>query len=389
FILAVVVLIISNRIEMGDNYLFAIPFSVIVLFLYSFFFDALVLPIYMILLTPLLIIASRGVEIYLINMFAGGAAFYTFRIWNRGWLQFLNTIVIFVVLSLGYSSLRLIEGGALSSIDTALFIYFGWNAILVIAAYPLLFLFEKLFGLLSYSRLRDLSDPTTKLLSRLAKEAPGTFHHSLQVANLAESAAAEIGANPILARVGALYHDIGKLSNPLYFVENMRLGEGREDPHASLSYQKSAAIILSHIPDGIRLAEKRRVPRLVQGFILSHHGTTQSRYFYNLYLNEGGDPSAVESFSYKGRVPYSKEEAIVMIADTVEAASRTLKDFLPETIERFVNEMVEQKINEGQFIKSSITLSELEIVKGVMKEKLAQYHHNRIEYPSITEELES
>lgn len=382
-LMAMVVVVLSKRVEINENYLYAIPFSVIVLYLYSFFFNALVLPLYMILLTPILIMSSRGVELYLINIIAGGAAFYTFRIWSKGWLQFLNAAVIFITLCLSYFALRLIGGGSVTTIDSGVLLYLGWNSLLVVATYPLLFLFEKIFALLSNSRLHELSDPTTKLLTRLAKEAPGTFHHSLQVANLAESAALEIGANPTLARVGALYHDIGKLYNPLYFVENMRLGEGRIDPHLELSYKQSAAIILAHIPDGIELAEKMRLPRIVQGFIESHHGTTQSRYFYNLYLNEGGDPSAVSDFTYKGRLPISKEESIVMIADTIEAASRTLKDFSTETISKFVESMVEQKISEGQLVQSSITLFELEMVKIVIKEKLAQYHHNRIEYPTL------
>ena len=278
-----------------------------------------------------------------------------------------------------YSSLRLLEEGALVFNDGRVFLYFAWNSLLVIAAYPFLFLFEKIFGLVSSSRLRDLSDATSPLLTRLAVEAPGTFHHSLQVASLAEGAAREIGANLLLTRVGALYHDIGKLSNPSFFIENIPAGE--VNAHKNLTPEESASVILRHVDEGFAIAKKMKIPAVVSDFILTHHGKSQTVYFYNQYVNQGGDPSMIDKFTYKGSLPLSKEQVIVMMADAVEAASRTLANHTKENISRLVDKMIDDRINENQLAEADVTIKEINTIREVMKRKLSQSYHARIVYP--------
>jgi hypothetical protein len=380
FLLFILIIISSSLVmDSGNRYLLILPYSVVALYLYSFFRSSVVIPVYSILLMPVVFISSGGFEIYFINLVAGSAASYTFRFWDRGWLQFINSIFIFLVLSVIYSSLRLVEEGALVFNDGRVFLFFAWNSLLVIAAYPFLFLFEKIFGLVSNSRLRDLSDATSPLLTRLAVEAPGTFHHSLQVASLAESAAREIGANLLLTRVGALYHDIGKLSNPSFFIENIPAGE--VNAHKTLTPEESATVILRHVDEGVTIAKKMRIPSVVSDFILTHHGKSQTVYFYNQYVNQGGDPSMIDKFTYKGNLPLSKEQVIVMMADAVEAASRTLASHTKENISRLVDKMIDDRINENQLAEADVTIKEINTIREVMKLKLSQSYHARIVYP--------
>ena len=249
---------------------------------------------------------------------------------------------------------------------------------LSVALYPLIFLFERIFGLVSDSKLAELADTSNPLLVELSHKAPGTFQHSLQVMNMADAAARSIDANVLLIRAGALYHDIGKMENPLCFVEN----ESSDNSyHSELSPKESARDILRHVPDGIMLAEKYGLPDVIRGFILSHHGTSTTYFFYNKFLNQGGDSAERTDFTYKGRKPRSTEETLVMICDSIEAASRTLKDNKPETYDTFVEKMVQSKIDDGQFDDSAISLKELTTVKSVLKTYLAQLYHDRVAYP--------
>lgn len=380
FLLLVIVVLSSILVvDYGSNFLFVLPFSVIALYLSSFFRSYVVVPFYMIIMLPVVFITSGGFEIYFINIVAGAIAFYTFHYWDRGWLQFMNSFFIFIGLSIIYISFRLLEEGTLFSLEGSYFLYFAWNSLLVVAAYPFLFLFEKIFGLVSNSRLRDLSDATSSLLTSLAETAPGTFHHSLQVANLAESAARVIGANVLLTRVGALYHDIGKMSNPPFFIENLPAGE--VNLHKDLSPEESASIIIQHVDEGVAIAKKMRLPQIVIDFILTHHGKTQTLYFFNQYVNNGGDPSNIDKFTYTGNLPISKEQVIVMMADAVEAASRSLKDYSTETISVLVEKMVEERILENQLVESYISIKEINLIKETFKLKLSQSYHTRIAYP--------
>jgi len=242
---------------------------------------------------------------------------------------------------------------------------------------PLIYIYEKLFGLVSDVSLLELSDTNSKLLKELSNKAPGTFHHSLNVANLAEASANEIGANAMLVRVGALYHDIGKMKNPTYFTENQSTGI---NPHDELSSKESARIITDHVIDGIEIAKKNNLPDRVVDFIRTHHGTSVVYYFY---MKEKKDFEEVDKldFSYPGPKPFSKETAILMMCDSIEAASKSLKEPTSTKIDAFVESIIDKQIEEGQFLNANITFKEIQSIKKVLKHKLANIYHLRIEYP--------
>ncbi|MDD3105310.1 MAG: HDIG domain-containing protein, partial [Bacteroidales bacterium] len=250
--------------------------------------------------------------------------------------------------------------------------------VLVIASYPLVFLFEKIFGFVSLSRLRDLADTGNKALRELSEKAPGTMQHSLQVANLAETAARTIGANALLCRVGALYHDIGKINNPQYFAENQTASF---NPHSLLDPRESARIVIQHVEDGKVLAKKYGLPSLIIDFIETHHGRTRTDFFYNTWCNEGGDPANVEDFAYEGLLPVTPEHVIVMLADAVEAACRSLKDYTPESISEMVEKMIKQRISGDQLHHADITYRNLRRIQETLKVQIQEMYHTRITYP--------
>lgn len=337
----------------------------------------MVLPVYVLSLIPLLIFAHNGIELFVLFLVAGVITMYVFQYYNRGWRQFVTALIVFVALLLTFTGFRFINDGSAFS-DYTLIAYLFFGSLLSVAGYPFIYLFEKVFGLVSNSRLLELADTNNKPLRLLAQKAPGTFQHSLQVMNLADAAARSIDANVLLVRAGALYHDIGKTENPLCFVENESLGT---DYHQGLSPEESAATIIRHVKDGMALAAKYNIPAVVSDFILTHHGTSCTAYFYNKFKEQGGNPEDASAFYYDGKKPWTKEQTIVMICDTLEAASRTLKDNSPETFDKFVENIVSAKINAGQLDDSDISLKDLTRIKAVLKSYLAQIYHERVEYP--------
>jgi hypothetical protein len=254
------------------------------------------------------------------------------------------------------------------------------GAMLTVALYPVIYLFERTFNLVSTTRLVELTDTNNKLLRELNAKAPGTFQHSLQVMNMVDEAGHSVHANVPLLRAAALYHDLGKMRNPLCFIENSSRTPGSPNYHDGKSPRESARDIVAHVPDGMEIAKANNLPAEVSDFILTHHGTSFTASFYNQYLNEGGDPNDVEDFFYKGRKPRTKEEVILMICDSVEAASRTLKEYTPASFDKFVEDMVAAKDKSGQFEQAEITIRELNIVKATLKTYLQQLYHERIEY---------
>jgi len=242
---------------------------------------------------------------------------------------------------------------------------------------PLIYAYEKLFGLVSDVSLLELSDTNTKLLKELSNKAPGTFHHSLNVANLAEASANEIGANAMLVRVGALYHDIGKMMNPTYFTENQSTGI---NPHDELSSKESANIIINHVINGIELAKKNKLPDRIIDFIRTHHGTSVTYYFYKKEQEENPDVD-IKKFQYQGPIPFSKETAILMMCDAAEAASKSLKNPTAQSIDDLIDRIVDKQKNDNQFINSDITFREIEKIKKIIKNKLMNIYHLRVEYP--------
>ncbi len=369
--------------DAGPEYLFMVPFAVFALYMMAFFPAKVVLPIYMISLLPLLIIAENGIELYILNLFAGAVTLLSFVYLYRGWLQFLNSLLLLGAMFIVFIAFRLLESGK-PVYDYIYVVYLFLNSMFIVAAYPLVFLLEKIFGLVSVSTLKDLSDTNNTLLQELARKAPGTFQHCLQVANLSERAVNAIHGNARLVKVGAMYHDIGKLVNPQCFIENQAPGI---DYHKNLSPQESAQLIIKHVSDGVELAKKFKLPKIITAFITSHHGRGVTGYFYSKYCLDGGDPNNKEPFTYNGTLPTTKEQVVVMMADAVEAASRSLKDYSAESISNLVDKITAARISESQLIEADISLKEINTVKEVFKKHLKEIYHSRIEYPTANQSV--
>lgn len=375
----------SSIVAKTDASLFYLmPFTLISMYLLAFFTKRMVFSVYFISLLPMMIFAPNGVELFMMYLVAGSIAMLVFGIFNRGWLQFVTAFIVFAVMTVVWGAFRLIDGVAgLKEYHTVFDMALG--SLLSVAGYPLIYLFEKIFKLVSNTKLAELSDTNNKLLRILADKAPGTFHHSLQVMNLADAAARSINANVLLVRAGALYHDIGKISNPQCFTENQTSGVRY---HEGLSPKESAHEIIRHVSDGLALAEKYGLPGEVKSFIASHHGTTSAAYFLTQYLNDGGDPEDVSGFYYDGVRPVSKEEVVLMICDAVEAASRSLKTYSPESISALVDAIVDGKAKENQFADSDISLREINTMKDEIKSYLQQMYHSRVSYPKRKEKTD-
>jgi putative nucleotidyltransferase with HDIG domain len=306
------------------------------------------------------------------------AVFSIVNLRNRSQL-FISVGIIFVAYCLAYLALAFTREGKFSSLDIVFFESFAISAGLTLFAYPLIFIFEKLFGFISDVSLMELSDINSPLLRELALKAPGTFQHSLQVANLAEEAIIKIGGSSLLARVGALYHDIGKSETPMYFVENQYTGV---NPHSELSYQDSASIIIGHVILGIEKAKANNLPDSIIDFIRTHHGTTMAEYFYKMAKESFPEEEINEQiFHYPGPIPYSIETAVVMMADAVEASGRSIKKFDAETIDALVEKIINHQIEQNQFVNSPITFRNVNTIKKVFKKRLLNMNHLRIEYP--------
>lgn len=279
-----------------------------------------------------------------------------------------------------YLAHELIQENGVSGLDRSMFVYFIINSILLLFAYPLLWILEKGFGFVSDVTLVELSNINNPLLRKMTEVAPGTFQHSMQVAILASEAAKVLGARVQLVRTGALYHDIGKMERPVFFTENQAGG----NPHKHLTPMKSAEVIIAHVTNGLLLADKNHLPDVVKRFIATHHGKGKTKYFYITYKNEHPDEEVDDSlFTYPGPNPASKEEAILMMADTVEAASRSLHEYTEDTISQLVEKVVDAQMEEGHFNECDITFKEIANVKSVFKEKLKIMYHTRISYPEL------
>ena len=319
-------------------------------------------------------------QFIILQIAAGMTAIYSLRELSQR-SQLLRTALIVVIsYAILYFAFELIQEDDLTKLNTRMYIYFAINGILLLFVYPLLFILEKTFGFTSNVTLVELSNINTKLLREMSEIVPGTFQHSLQMANLAAEAANKIGANSQLVRTGALYHDIGKMVNPAFFTEN----QTNVNPHKSLSYEQSAQVIISHIADGIKLAEKHQLPKVIKDFIRTHHGKGVAKYFYISYKNEHPDEEIdLEKFSYPGPNPSTKEQAILMMADAVEAASRSLPEYTEESIGTLIEKIIDGQVSEGYFKECPITFKDIAMVKALFKEKLKTVYHTRITYPEL------
>ena len=377
FNILIVIVAVTLVIQYDTVYVFAVPICILPLIVKAFFDARLGLFTYV--LTVLLIgfIVPNSFEYVFIQIMAGIITIQTVSQLYRRANLFISVGQIVLVYIIGYLAFTTIQEGSFIKIDFTPLALFLLNGLLMLFVQPLIYIYEKVFGLVSDVSLLELSDTNANLLKILSEKAPGTFHHSLQVANLAEAAANEIGANALLVRVGALYHDIGKLNNSHFFSENQ---SGTVSPHDELTPKQSAKIIIDHVKDGIAIAQKNNLPDRIIDFIRTHHGTSSVYYFYKKQLEINPQTDA-EEFQYPGPRPFSKETAILMMADAVEAASKSLKTPNINELEDFIYNIIDGKMKTFQFNDSNITLYEIETVKKVLFKKLINVYQLRIEYP--------
>ncbi len=359
--------------------IYIIPFAIVPIFIRVFYDARLALFIHLVTIFLVAFFVPNGFEFVFVSFIAGVVAILSLtNLYRRGKL-FLTVLLVLLSYIIVFLGLTIIQEGSLTAVNPMYFLWFSGNALLLLASYQLIYLFEKTFGFLSDTTLMEISDTNQDLLRRLAEVAPGTFQHSLQVANLAEAAIHKIGGNPLLVRAGALYHDIGKMNNPFYFIENQ---SPEFNPHNNLDFEESAEIIMKHVADGIALAQKHRLPEQLIEFISMHHGTSKVQYFFRLYRDKYPEmKDEFQRFVYPGPKPNSKETAVLMMADSVEAASRTLKSITHQSIDSLVESIINQQQMEEQFNESNITFKDIPIIKQVFKKKLLNIYHARIEYP--------
>ena len=375
-IILLMVLLTKTVVDVNPLYVYAVPICMLPLLLRTFFDTRIALFSLMIALFLLAFLVPNSFEFMFLQMMAGILASLTVNDLYRRAKLFISVGLIVGLYVVSYIAFTLIHDGNLNQLSYDVLLLFVVNGLAILFVQPLIYIFEKVFGLVSDASLLELSDTNSKLLRELADKAPGTFQHSLQVANIAEAAANAIDANTLLTRVGALYHDIGKMKNPVFFSEN----QASYSPHDDLSSEVSAKIIIEHVLHGITLARKAKLPDRVVDFIRTHHGTTTVLYFYQ-QAKQNNDDVAIEQFQYPGPKPFSKETAIVMISDGVEAASKSLKEPTAEKINAFVDKIVQRLMDEKQFLAADITLREIETIKKVLVEKLISSYHLRVAYP--------
>ncbi len=377
FNILLMVFVTTLVVKYNESYVFVVPLCILPLILKTFFDARLGLFVHVLTVLILGFVVPNSFEYIFLQIIAGIVTILTIsELYKRANL-FISVGQITLIYIIGYLAFHIIHEGNLENIQWLVFGFFLLNGMITLFAQPLIYIYEKIFGLVSDVSLLELSDTNSKLLKELSNKAPGTFHHSLQVANLAEAAANEIGANAMLVRVGALYHDIGKMNRPTYFTENQVTSV---NPHDELSPKDSAKIIIDHVIEGIEIARKNRLPDRVIDFIRTHHGTNLVFYFYKRQQerHEGVDEA---DFRYPGPVPFSKETAILMMADSVEAASKSLKNPTFLMISEFVDKIVAGQMQANQFLNANITFKEIEIIKKILKQKLTNIYHLRVEYP--------
>ena len=337
--------------------------------------------------TTIIILANmvpNPFEFIFYQLIAGMMSIVTVRNFESRSKFFVVSIVIFLTYSLIFTFGVLSQESTLDGLNLSRYLVFFLNALLFLLAYPLIYIFEKMFGLTTNLTLLELSSTNTPALRELSRNAPGTFQHAMQVANISEDLINEIGGNALLAKVGALYHDIGKVEAPLYFTENQN---NDFNPHNELDNTESARIIIQHVRDGLSLAKKYHLPSAVQDFIRTHHGTTVTGYFYAKQVNEHPDqPVNLIDFQYPGPMPFSRETAVVMIVDSVEAACKSLNNHSKEAIDKLVDNVIDSKINQHQLQNCDLTFSDITRIRQILKSKMLSIYHARIAYPVTKQE---
>lgn len=361
------------------NLIYLIPFAIIPVVIRTFYDARLALFILLITLMLTGFMVKEPFEFIFMNFISGMVSIFTLtNIFRRGKLFFTSLSVI-LSYSILYTALHLINEGDAGQLNLTDYLFFTVNGILVLISYPIIFLFEQKFLFLSDTTLLELSDINQPLLRKLAVEAPGSFQHSLQVANLAEEAARVTGANLLLVRAGSMYHDIGKIASPHFFIENQT---DKASPHDLLDPRESGKVIINHVRNGVTLAKNYKIPIQIIDFIRTHHGTTVAYYFFRKYTEQKPwDTSREGEFKYPGPKPFSKETAIVMMADAVEASSRSLESITEQNISEMVERIIYLQENDGQFSDVPLTYKDISDIKSAFKKRLSTIYHVRIAYP--------
>ncbi len=373
-------ILLSNFINTFPNlHIYMVPFAVFPIMIRTFFDSRTA--IFTLIITTLLMgfYAPNNYEFILLQVSAGLIAVFSLNKMHRRVHLVLAALWVFLTYIIVFTALNLIHEGTFISYDYSMLKWFAISSVLILLVYPLVYIFEKLFGFVSDVTLIEISDSNQPLLRKLAEQAPGTFQHSMQIANLAEEVILRIGGNPFLVRAGALYHDIGKIGRPNFFIENQAMGM---NPHDRISHLKSAEVIIDHVKNGVKMAQKHKLPAVIIEFIATHHGTTKAKYFYLKHQEQNPDKEVDENaFAYPGPLPRSKEAAVVMLVDGIEAASRSMKEKTHENLKALIDSMIDKKIEDKQLDDSDLTFSDINTIKRTLLEKLINIYHIRIEYP--------
>lgn len=362
-----------------SNYIYLLPICIVPIVIRAFFDTRLALFVHLVSIILISFIVPNSFEFVFLQLIAGIITILTVVDLQKRSQFFITSIFIFLAYSITYIGMTLLTAANIKSVEPIQFAMFAGSALITMFSYPLVYIFEKLLGLITDVSLMEYSDSNSKLLRKLAEKAPGTFQHSIQVANLSEEVVHEIGGSALLVRTGALYHDIGKMTNPMYFIENQN---GNYNPHEDLSNTESANILIDHVTGGIEIGKKQQLPEQIIDFIRTHHGTKKVEYFYMMECKENPDATVNEKdFQYHGPSPFSKETAVVMMADSVEAASRSMKEPTEKNINKLVDSIIDKQMKEEQFYNADITFSDISVTKKILKRKLQNIYHVRIEYP--------
>ena len=361
--------------------IYLVPFAILPIIVCTFLDSRVALYSGLIAILLSAFAAPFPLEFIFLQVMVAMAAIYSLRDLVKRSQLVRCSIIVFCTYCICYVGYTLVVEGDWSKVNMLMFLYFAINSVLLLFAYLLIYLLEKMFGFISNVTLVELSDINSPILRQLSENCPGTFQHSLQVSNLAAEAANKIGANAQLVRTGALYHDIGKLANPAFFTENQ---SGGINPHDKLTYEQSAQIIISHVKDGVKIADRIQLPPRVKDFIVTHHGKSKTKYFYNSFKNKYPDKEIKEElFTYPGPNPHTKETAILMMADSVEAASRSLKEYTEASISQLVENIINGQIMDNLLKDTPLSFRDIETIKQVFIEKLKTIYHTRISYPEL------
>lgn len=365
---------------------YILPFAIVPIFIRVFFDSRTAFITHTTMILICAVAVKYQYEFIIVQLVAGLVAIYSLRELSKRSQIFLTALLVTVASAVSYLALQLIQSNNISSLDHTMYFHFAVNGFFLLFAYPLMLVIEKTFGFISTVTLFELSNTNNPLLRKLSEEAPGTFQHSITVGNLASEIANKIGAKSQLVRTGALYHDIGKMEHPVFFTEN----QSGINPHTRLDAKSSARIIISHVTNGLKIAEQYNLPRVIKDFIATHHGTGLTKYFYITYKNEHPNEDVdPQPFTYPDPNPFTREQAILMMSDAVEAASRSLKEYTEESIARLVNKIIDDQVANGFFEDCPITFRDIKTAKLVLIERLKAMYHTRIQYPELKKEENS